>query len=448
MKWRAWLVSGGLVLLFWLRAWELQRAPAGSGGTAGAARRGTIWTVDGKVLAVSGPVEGETQCPAFGRGPVRRWYPLGRVAGVLVGRPGVIGLERILERYLEQGWDVVLAMDAIVQREAERLLEEALQESGARGGALVVLDLRKGEWRALASVPRICGGAVDWTAYEWVPWRWRLEPGSTVKPLALAIALQEGLWDEEQVLVCRGSFRVADHTIREFENRKHHQISTREILVYSCNIGAAQVGLRIPGDLWAAWLEQWGFGEQGIQEPPGLAFPRWEVREPPSIVDRATWAFGQGFQVTPLQLVRAYSVIALDGTLLRPCLVVQVLAAGRTRWRCRPEREVGLLEPRIARWLREAMVEVVERGTGRAAALKGWRVAGKTGTAQKVVREGGRALYSQEKSVVSFVGMVPAEEPLYLVGVFLDEPADPRASGGRWAAPVFRQMAEWLLWYQ
>lgn len=435
----------------------------------------------------------------------RRIYPMGMLGGPMIGHKGIAGgrgLEYILDALLEgrpgllpatsrlygessflggkppmfSGNDVVLTVDVEVQGIAEESLARAVEDSGAVGGAAFVLDLQRGEYLALASEPRYNPNAPETAEYEvletgervkkqypsggepwdWKPLQWGFEPGSTLKPVVIAIAIETGLVDPAHFeFTCTGTRTVADRTIREFNNEVHGHIDLKDVIAKSCNLGASVIGETIPKEIWKPWVIRLGLG-QPATELDEKRVPIYSIAERVPVirenwnrVDRANRGFGQGIEVTPVQLARLYTPFALRGVQLTPCWIREIRTpAGAVHWRCRPGRTVVFSEE-TAEWIRGSLEAVVARGTGVAAQIPGIRIAGKTGTAQKAVpvdAKGEVWTYSREKLVTSFIGFFPAEKPRYMVGVFLNEPKGKLASGGKFAAPAFREIAYKLAW--
>jgi cell division protein FtsI/penicillin-binding protein 2 len=405
--------------------------------------------------------------------------------GVLEGRPGLLpatsrkhGKTSFLGGIPPEfsGDDVVLTLDIDVQSIAEEALGRAVRDTNAIGGAALVLDLREGEYLALASEPRYDPNAPEKAEYEfqetgervrkayepggepwdWKPLQWGFEPGSTLKPVVVAIALETGTVNPAEFeYTCTGKRRVADRTIKEFNNEVHGHIDLRHLIVESCNLAASVVGESLTKEVWKQWAPKLGIAREATEVNRrrinlySIAERVPRLRENWTNVDRANRGFGQGIEVTPVQLARMYTPFALRGVELKPCWIREVrTSSGRARWRCRPQKKT-VFSAETADWIRQSLEAVVNEGTGVAAALPGVRVAGKTGTAQKAVpvdAEKRTWVYSREKLVTSFIGFFPADKPRYLIGVFLNEPKGHLASGGKFAAPAFRRMAYKLGW--
>ncbi len=337
-----------------------------------------------------------------------------------------------------RGARLVLALDARLQRLVEEALERALASPQASHQSLVALDPRNGDVLALAEAP----GFDPNRFWEANPRAFRtrsfvdaFEPGSTLKPFTVALALEAGVVRESDEFDCEnGSWRVRDRVIHDW--RPHGVLNVRDIVAMSSNIGAAKVANRLGSMRLVSGLRRLGFGERSGSgfpgESPGLVR---SLREAQS-VERANLAFGQGLTVTPLQLAASGAVFANGGRRIYP----------RVALRLETEDEVisfpsGLGEPVLKREVADRVLRMmrhaVDHGTGGGAAIPSLRVAGKTGTAQKVVN--GR--YSEEHYVASFLGIFPADEPRLVIAVVVDEPKLGAHTGGGAAAPIFRTVA-------
>jgi cell division protein FtsI (penicillin-binding protein 3) len=339
------------------------------------------------------------------------------------------------------GGDVALALDAALQAEAEQALAEGVAAAKAKAGVLVALDPRTGDVLALAEFPTFDPNEFRTTPYPTTRSRTFLdavEPGSTLKPFAVAAALEKGAIRPSDRIDCEGgSWRVPGKTLRDFH--PHGVLDVTGVIQVSSNIGAAKIGYAVGAEFHHDVLRRFGFGA-----PTGSGFPEesagllrgWRSWRP---VDHATVSFGQGLSVTPLQLTGAFAALANEGVWRRPRLVSARRAPGGT-WEpvpLAPGRRA--VKPEVAREMLRMMESVVgDGGTGRRAALRGVRVAGKTGTAQKI--DPATGLYSQRSYLGWFVGVAPVEDPKLAIAVMIDEPKGVRV-GGYVAAPVFARVA-------
>ncbi|MDH3319062.1 MAG: penicillin-binding protein 2 [Betaproteobacteria bacterium] len=391
----------------------------------------------------------------------RRYYPGGEVTAHLVGFTGVDetgqeGLELAYEKSLggtpgsrrvikdrrghvvedvgsvqpaQDGHDLVLSIDGKIQSLAYAALKNAVAAHKAKAGALVAIDVRTGEVLALANAPsfnpnnraRLAGGQLRNRALTD-----EFEPGSTLKPFTVALALESGqLSPGSAVHIGSGGLRIANYTIHD----PHPQtvLSVAQVIQKSSNVGAARIALAMRReDMWSM------FHRAGFGVSPGLDFPgesagKLRAADSWRPIEQATMAYGHGISVSLLQLARAYTMFARDGELVPATLLKAGVPAAGTR----------VLSARTARQVR-AMLELAVQpgGTAPRARIMGWRVAGKTGTAHKQENGG----YSTEKYIASFVGLAPVSEPRLVVAVMIDEPADGQYFGGVVAAPVFAEV--------
>ncbi|HXF97315.1 MAG TPA: penicillin-binding protein 2 [Gaiellaceae bacterium] len=402
----------------------------------------------------------------------KRVYPQGRVAAQVLGYAGVDnkgleGLERSLEEVLagrpgrrtivkdplgraldvvetrpeSPGKNVRLTLDHQIQANAEEVLAETVRRFGARAATAIVMDPHTGAVLAMAVAPGFNANRFPVTRAD----RRRnravtdtYEPGSTFKLVTVAAALEEGVVTPRTSFLLPPTIRVADRVIREAHARGTERMSVREIVEYSSNVGTITIAKRLGEGRLAYWIDRFGFGRgTGIDFPgesPGFVLPldQW------SGSTIGTVPIGHGIAVTPIQMARAYAAIANGGVLVRPRLVERV--DGRPLPAARGRRVVSRA---VARKVLDMLRGVVLEGTGTEAAIPGYTVAGKTGTAAKIEPSG---RYSHTRYVASFVGLVPATKPRLVIMVMVDEPHG-SIYGGVVAAPAFRQIARFNLQY-
>jgi len=401
-----------------------------------------------------------------------RYYPQGPVAAQILGyagldNKGLEGLERSLEGTLAgkpgsqtivkdpfgraldvvetktetPGKDVRLTIDRQIQGSAEEILAETVRRWSAKSATAVVMDPQTGAILAMATAPRFNANRFPTTRAD----RRRsravtdtYEPGSTFKLVTVAAGMQEGIVNPRSSFRLPPTLKVADRTIRESHTRGTQRMTVRQIVEYSSNIGTITIAQRLGEGRLASWIDRFGFGKStGIDFPgesAGFALPldQW------SGSTIGTVPIGHGIAVTPVQMARAYSVIANGGRLVRPHLIDRV-----------DGRDVSTRSGKrvVSRAVSEQMLSmlrgVVVEGTGTAAAIPGYTVAGKTGTAAKIEPSG---RYSTSRYVASFVGLVPASKPKLVVMVMVDEPRG-GFYGGDVAAPAFREIARFNLQY-
>ncbi|GMV50992.1 penicillin-binding protein 2 [Nitrospirales bacterium NOB] len=345
------------------------------------------------------------------------------------------------------GHSLTLTVDEVIQYIAEKELDESVSRSNAKSGTIIVMDPKTGEVLAMAVSPRFDPNAVG----ALVPDRWRnraltdtYEPGSTMKTVIAAAALEEKVMAPDSMINGEnGRLSIANTVIHDHE--KMGWMSFAQMIQKSSNIGAAKVGMALGEWRVFDYLKEFGFGEKSGIDLPGeasglLRSPRqWGKRSVASI------SMGQEVGVTPLQMVTAISAIANGGVLMKPHIVSEIRnAKGQLVAQTLPQAKRRVISTETARTLTTLLEGVVTQGTGAKAAIPGYRVAGKTGTAQKVDPRTGA--YSSTLLVGSFVGYVPAENPRLAMIVVIDEPRG-EGWGGVVAAPVFRRVGEQVLNY-
>jgi cell division protein FtsI (penicillin-binding protein 3) len=344
------------------------------------------------------------------------------------------------------GKSVVLTLDKTIQFIAEKELAKAVTESNAKSGMALVMESDTGRVLAMANYPTF--NPNSYARYSLAQLRNHVvadsfEPGSTFKVFTIAAALDSGKIKPTDLYNCEnGTYRIADRIIHD--DHPQSRLTVSEIIKYSSNIGSAKIALRLGEEKLSSYLRNFGFGSRtGIDLPgesPGNLKRNWYG------VDLATISFGQGVSLSAVQLVSAVSAIANGGNLMRPYLVEQILDdSGTVTQKFEPQVVRRVISPETAQKITKMMEAVTgEGGTGTKAALDGYRVAGKTGTAQKV--DPVTRTYSPTKRIGSFVGFVPADKPKLTIAVIIDEPQGVKY-GGVVAAPAFRGIAQNSLAY-
>jgi cell division protein FtsI (penicillin-binding protein 3) len=345
------------------------------------------------------------------------------------------------------GKNLVLTVDSTIQYIAEKVLAETVEEFSAESGMAVVMVPKTGAILALAQVPLFNPNALE--RFQRKFWRNRVitdpfEPGSTMKIFSAAAAIESGSSSPNSIFFCEnGAYKMGSHIIHD--THEHGWLSLQQIIKYSSNIGAIKFSAITGPEYLSRTLQNFGFGSKTGIDCPGETtgslppFRRWTK------VDTGTISFGQGVSVSALQLIAATSAIANKGILMRP-YVVQAITDhnGRLIKSFGPRRIRKVISEKTAGALSRIMQSVItEGGTGVNAALDGYSVCGKTGTAQKI-DENGR--YSYEKYVASFVGFAPVENPKIAVLVVVDEPQK-QHYGSIVAAPAFKAIAQKTLDY-
>jgi len=398
----------------------------------------------------------------------RRVYPQGSLASQLIGtvgtdNVGLSGVEQMLDKRLhgsdgrrrivrdalgepvsivdvqraQAGRDVKLTIDSVLQERVEAVLADVGATYRPRGATALVMDPRSGALLALANWPRV--DANDISAAPPYARQNRAvaaayEPGSTFKAITVSGALQEGLVTPETPFNVPPQIIVADRTIKDAEDHGYETLTVARILAQSSNIGAVKIGLQLGRDRFDKWVRSFGFGKStGVDIPgesPGIVLKPEQY----SGSSMGNLPIGQGIAVTPIQMAQAYSAIADGGTMHTPYVV---------QGDQKPGREV--LKPAVAHSVAKMLEGVLgPGGTASEAAIPGYTLAGKTGTAQKPDPINGG--YSKDKDVASFIGFAPARNPRLEVAVMVDEPQG-AIYGGVVAAPAFQKIVSFALPY-
>jgi cell division protein FtsI (penicillin-binding protein 3) len=348
----------------------------------------------------------------------------------------------------QDGYDIVLTMDKNIQDTAQSALRETVQDFSARSGVAVVMDTKTGAILAIAHVPEFNPN----TFSECEPW-WRrnravtdsFEPGSVFKIFLAATAIESGLCTRHTRFDCEnGRYQMGNNVVHDVH--PHGMLSLEDILKYSSNIGAVKVGSKLGREYLGDKLKDFGFGSRTGVDCPGET-PGSTIRpENWSDMDGMAICFGQGISASAIQITAAVSAVANDGILMKPYLVQAMTnRRGHVVRAFQPSRVGRAISPETAQVLHLMLERVVAKGgTGQKAAVSGYRIAGKTGTAQKV--EPGKSGYAPNKFVSVFAGFAPARNPAVTILVMVDEPRK-HHYGGIVAAPAFSRIAKETLQY-
>ncbi|MBR4355219.1 MAG: penicillin-binding protein 2 [Elusimicrobiaceae bacterium] len=349
-------------------------------------------------------------------------------------RRGEIIYDRKLKEDVSVG-NVYLTIDAVAQYYAEKALRKAVTELGAEHGIALVQEPATGRLIAAASYPVKDGQSL---AFQFT-----YEPGSTFKTIALSAALDAGTAHVTDSIDMEGRKWevVKGFTIRDNQHDKNF-LSIAEMMQLSSNIGAGKIALELGAKDLFYYIKAFGFGTKtdinfnGESKGSITPYNKWTK------VDTVTKGYGYGVAVTPIQLINAYSAIANRGILMQPHLVDRIeYANGKIDKRAKPIKIRRVLKEETTATMKKILQSVVENGSGKRARIVGYNVAGKTGTAEKLSKEGG---YGKRSHVVSFCGFLPVTDPQFTILVILDNPSK-YAFGGTAAAPVFKEIAEPLL---
>jgi cell division protein FtsI/penicillin-binding protein 2 len=345
------------------------------------------------------------------------------------------------------GADLVLTLDEHIQYIAERELEAAVRTHQAKGGAVVMMVPGTGDILAMATYPTFDPN--NYTAADaersrnWGA-QYSYEPGSTFKIVTAAAAIEEQVLPLDTMIDTNpGMIRVGSgKPITEYEHHNYHTLSFTDVIVKSSNIGAVKIGLKVGAERLGRYVSRFGFGGKvSTSDFPGEA--KGFFAPPQNERELASNSMGYQLSVTPMQMAAAFSSIANGGEYVKPRIVKAFYHNGKPT-PVVPEVVRRAINPDTAATLTTIMEQVVERGTAKAAQIAGYTIAGKTGTASKVIN---RHYSERGENHVSFAGFVPSRNPAFTMVVMIDEPHAGGRAGGVVAAPVFQRIAEETLRY-
>lgn len=345
-----------------------------------------------------------------------------------------------------EGHNIYLTIDIVIQQLIERELEKVMQDTKAKAATIIAMDPHTGEIVALANRPDYNPNQFA----EYSPKTWRniaiansYEPGSTFKIITTTAVLGEKVVSANDRFFDPGTVEVQGRTIHCWKDGGHGSQTFQEVVENSCNVGFVNVGLKLGSDSFYQYLMAFGLGKPTnidlAGEAKGILIPKSQIKP----INIATMSMGQSIAVTPLQLLTAVAAVANDGQRLRPQIVREVRGKNGEMIRgFTPDIVNQVVDKATAQEVKRILESVVENGTGKNAFIEGFRIAGKTGTAQKV-GEGG---YMEGKYVASFAGFAPADNPQIVMLIVIDEP-EGLYYGGQIAAPVFGAIMKDVLQY-
>lgn len=341
-----------------------------------------------------------------------------------------------------------MTIDSRIQRTARQVLKQQMVKFNAKRGSVIVMDARDGGLLTLVTEPTYDPNRyyeADVKLFK----NWAVsdlyEPGSTFKPINVAIALEAGAIQPDTVFNDEGALTIGGWPVANFDYEQVGAVgplSISQILERSSNVGMVHIIQRMKPSVYYGWLERIGLGDiSGVDLPsetPSTLKPQEQFNE--YVIEPATAAFGQGFSLTPIQMVQLHGILASGGKLLTPHVVKGLInEEGEEYYQPKLPTPRQIISPTTAQKVIEMMTNVVEKGTGLPARIPGYRIAGKTGTAQKASSAGGG--YSNAK-ITSFVGTFPSKDPRYVVLAVVDEPVGSDAFGSTVAAPIVKTVIE------
>lgn len=360
-----------------------------------------------------------------------------------LGLPIMIG--NFFTNEARNGKNLSLNIDRTVQYIVERSLKAGMEKYGAKAGSVVVMDPKTGGILALAAYPNY-----DPSKYYNYPKEFyrdpvvadQYEPGSTFKVLVMAAALNENLVKPNTICdICSGPISIGTYDIKTWNNEYRPDTNLTDVIIHSDNTGMVFVARKLGLDKFYSYIDKFGFGKTTNIDLQDEAVPDIRPKKDWREIDLATASFGQGIAVTPMQMVSAVSVIANGGRLMEPHIAKSVFD-DKGSYEIKPKVKAEILKPSTTQMITEMMVSAVEEGEARKFKLKGFKIAGKTGTAQIPVA----GHYDADKTIASFVGFAPADNPRFVMLVRYDEPSS-SIFGAETAAPTFFEIAKQLLLY-
>lgn len=427
---------------------------------------------------------------------IKRVYPYSSLASQVLGfvgkdNQGIIGLESKYNEYLqgkagkiltltdsrgltvdnaqeriapEDGKTLVTSIDVVVQQYAEQTLAKAVEAKGAKNGIIIVMNPQNGEVYAMANYPSfdlndpftinneelasIWGNMSEQEKNDALNQMWRntaindtYEPGSTFKTITSSAGLEEGVVTPESSFVCNGYYVAGDRQIKCWRYPRTHGAETFvQGVQNSCNPVFMIVAERMGAEIFADYMTKFGFREKTGIDLPGEAVGIIHKTENIGPVELATMSFGQSFQITPLQLLRAVSAIINGGNLITPHIATEVLDEnGNVIQTFEYEKGTQVISQNTSEQMKKILESVVSEGTGNKAYIPGYRIGGKTATSEKLPRRSG-------KYIASFLTFAPAENPQVLSLVLINEPQG-NYYGGSVAGPVMKELLQNILPY-
>ncbi|MBU3934529.1 penicillin-binding protein 2 [Patescibacteria group bacterium] len=407
-----------------------------------------------------------------------RYYPQEKIAAPVIGflggdQVGQYGLEGYYDEILKgeksfkeeprtlvlfnpqkfepfslDGSDLYLTVDYNIQFEVESLLKEAKEKFDIDSGQIIVMDPKTGQVVAMADFPSFDPNQYskekDLDIFQNDATQKIFEPGSVLKPITMAIALNEGKITPDTTYIDEGFVKVGISTIYNFDKTKKYGTQTMtQILENSLNTGAIFVSRLINPDVYLEYIDKFGLNEKTGIDLQGEVYSRNENLRKGQEINFATASFGQGIEMTPIQLTRAFCVIANGGKLIKPYIVDKIVSSQKEETETKPKIINEVISQQTASQLTTMLISAVNNGFAKKAGVAGYYVAGKTGTAQVAFED--KKGYYPDKTIHSFVGFAPALNPRFVVLVKLNNPKG--KSSGETAAPIFSELAQYIFNY-
>lgn len=359
------------------------------------------------------------------------------------GLPIILGVSKRIPA--EDGQILELYVDRTIQFIVEEKLKEGITKYGAKSGLVAIMDPKSGGILASASYPNYDPN--NYASYEKELYTNPListtyEPGSTFKTLVMSAALNEKVIEPKTIFNEEGPIKIGEYFIRTWNNKYNGELTMTQVLEKSSNPGMVFVGNKLGKERFYKYIEKFGFGNktgidlEGEEEAPLREISQWYE------IDLATASFGQGIAVTPIQMLSAVSALANEGALMEPKMVKKMIDPMGKVLEQKPKKQTQVISPSTAKVITEMMISAVDSGDAKWAKPKGYRIAGKTGTAQIPVE----GHYDATKTIASFIGFAPADNPKFVMLVLLREPTT-SPWGSETSAPLFFNITKELFSY-
>lgn len=384
----------------------------------------------------------------------------GRFEDNLVGMSGNLGsVKDLAGRWIAlatrqvvpatNGDNIFLTIDPAIQFKAQEVLTQTTTLHGAKSGSVIVLDPSSGAILALAVTPSFDPNeyqqVADVGVYSNAVLAADYEPGSIFKPITMAASINEGAVSPETTYDDTGAVEFPENLrIQNSDNEAHGTQSMTQALEQSLNTGAVFAESQLGHKKFKDYVERFGFGQLTRLELPGEVLGNIDNLNKQGDIFFATASFGQGITVTPMQIAAAFAAIANGGRMMKPFVVSKIVHADETQEDFYPQQVAEVISSKTASQVAAMMVNVVEHGHGRRAAVEGYYIAGKTGTAQVPYTD--RPGYDPAKNIGSFVGFGPVDDPRFVMLVRIDHPQDVKFAEST-AAPAFGEIAQFILNY-
>lgn len=361
----------------------------------------------------------------------------------ILGKPIFIGTQQMVKG--EDGRNLVLTIDKNVQRIAKSKLQEGMEKFEAKEGCVVVAQPMTGEIFALTCLPDFDPDNFKDFSEDYFkdPAITSLyEPGSIIKPLVVAAAVNEGAVKPDDIYDEEGPVRIGEYTINTWDNKYEGKITITRILEKSSNVGMVYIGQKLGNEKLLYYFEKYGFSDRTGIDLQGEGRGVLKKKSQLYPIDYATLTFGQGIVVTPIRMIIAFSTVINGGYVMKPYVVKEMVSSNGEKSIIEPKKVAQVLSKKTSLTMREMLVNTVEQAEARWKRPKGYKIGGKTGTAQIPIA----GKYDPSKTIASFIGFAPADNPKLIVLVVYKEPAT-SPWGSETAAPVFFEIIKDLLVY-